>query len=96
MLCIYHCNLNVSKVCRPENILTARTAAPCYVLSMDYAAELIKLLQDKPELRTEAQRIFFTGATDVSTDDQPNVSTNSWERMYKALKSIADKQQIKA
>lgn len=63
---------------------------------MDYAAELLKLLQDKPELRHEAQRIFFTGATDISTDNQPNVSTNSWERIYKALKSIADKQSLKA
>ena len=63
---------------------------------MDYAAALAELLQDKPELIPDAQRLFFSGADDISTDEQPNISTNSWERIYKALKSIADKQQLKA
>ena len=63
---------------------------------MDYKTALLELMQEQPELIPDAQRLFFSGADDVSTDDQPNVSTNSWERMYKALRSIADKQQIKA
>ena len=63
---------------------------------MDYKTALLELMQEQPELIPDAQRIFFTGADDVSTDEQPNVSTNSWERIYKALKSIADKQHLKA
>lgn len=63
---------------------------------MDYATALAELLQEKPELISEARRIFFTDATDISTDDQPNLSMNSWERMYKTLESIASKQQLKA
>lgn len=60
---------------------------------MDYAAELLKLLQEKPELRHEAQRVFFEGAQPT---DEPNVTTNSYERIYKAVKALADKQSLKA
>ena len=63
---------------------------------MDYKTALLELMQKQPELIPDAQRLFFSGADDISTDDQPNVSTNSWERIYKALKQIADKQTLKA
>ena len=76
----------------PENFLRG-----FFIFSfMDYKTALLELMQDKPELIPDAQRIFFTGTTDVSTDDQPNVSMNSWERIYKALRSIADKQKLQA
>ena len=64
--------------------------------SMDYATELKELLKQQPELRQEAQRIFFEGAVDLDDFEHPNVKMNSYERIYKALKSIADKQGLAA
>jgi len=70
--------------------------ALCYLYTMDYAAALNDLLKEKPELRQEAQRIFFEGATDLNDPEHPGVKTNSYERIYKAVKAMADKQALKA
>ena len=67
----------------------------CYIQSMDYAAELKELLKQYPQLNQEAQRIFFDGSTDLNNPEHPNVATNSYERIYKAVKAIADRQTLK-
>lgn len=62
---------------------------------MDYKTALNKLLKENPRLAVEAQRIFFEGSNTLDDLDHPNVTTNSYERIYKAIKAILDKQGLK-
>lgn len=62
---------------------------------MDYAAELKKLLEQYPNLKLEAHRIFFKSTINLDNSAHLDSSTNSYERIYKAVKAIADKQSIK-
>ena len=58
---------------------------------MDYSHALRQLLKDHPALALEAQRIFFEGATKLDNPEALSIKTNTYERVYKAVKAIADK-----
>lgn len=63
---------------------------------MDYAAKLKKLLEQYPNLRLEAHRIFFEGTVNLDEPTHPHITTVSYERVYKAIKALADKQHLAA
>ena len=63
---------------------------------VDYAIALNDLLKEQPELRVEAQRIFLEGATTLEDPEHPSIAMNSYERIYKAVKEVADRQSVQA